>query len=161
MAGPVLYSTNTWFAYDIATRYRNGVHFVWCSEYYDPSVAPAGSYTAAVAPSSNPRQIYDTLHGDVVREDMHSALIGGYKKTFRRLTKAWLADGSITQAQFDEINTTIKLPSWKIWRPVLYVISYELVKDRIVSVPHKSRAGYGPEMQIPDLRSNEFDVIER
>ena len=163
MAGPVLYSTNPWIAHDIAVRYRAGVHFVWCSEYYDPTTAPSGSAEAAIAPSSSPKGIYDTLHGDCHREDVHSALIKSYKGTLCRLAKGWLSDGSITKNQHDEIIAAVKSKSWRIWRPVLYVIPKAPIEvaSRLVKVNHKKRAAYGPEMQIHDLNLHEFDLIER
>lgn len=162
MAGPVLYSTNPWVAHEIGRRYRNSTFFVWCSEYFDPTFAPPGSAQAAVAPSSSPRGIYDTLFDDVAREDTHSALIKGYRKTFKRLAAEWVADGSITPAQQSEIVATVTSKSWKIWRPVLYVIGrgQVLPADRIKHVPHRARAAYGPEMQIHDLKPSEFDLIE-
>ena len=35
MPGPVLYSTNPWFATEIASKYRGGNYFAWVSEYFD------------------------------------------------------------------------------------------------------------------------------
>ncbi|KVT23033.1 hypothetical protein WK48_23305 [Burkholderia ubonensis] len=142
-------------------KYRTGKHFVWCSEHYDPTTAPAGSAAAAIAPSSSPKGIYDILHGDCAREDTHSTLIKGYRKTFQRLAKAWLADGSLSKDQYDEVVATVKSQSWRIWRPVLFVIPRAPVDARIVMVPHRNRAAYGPELQIVDLMPHEFDLIER
>jgi hypothetical protein len=144
-------------------NYRGGTHFVWCSEYYDPKLAPPGSAAAAIAPSSSPKSIYDKLHEDWAGEDVHSALIRGYRKTFKQLAKVWFADGSITELQRDEIVAKVTSQSWKIWRPVLFVIPKEpiVAQNRLIVVPHKSRAGYGPELQIIDLQPHEFDVIER
>jgi hypothetical protein len=161
VAGPVLHSTNSWISHEIAMKYRNGQHFVWCSEYYDPTTAPAGSAAAAIAPSSSPKGIYDALHGDCYREDTHSSLIKGYRKTFKRLAAQWLAEGSIDKPQHDEIAAIVKSQSWKIWRPVLFVIPRALVAGRVVHVPHARRAAYGPELQITDLMPQEFDLIER
>lgn len=161
MAGPVLYSTNPWISQEIATKYRGGTHFVWCSEYFDPSLAPPGSAGAAVAPSSSPKEIYDTLWNDVSKEDGHSALIKGYKRTFKRLAAEWVADGSITEDVRKEIVATVQSNSWKIWRPVLYVIAIgSIAPARIKQVKRKDRAAYGPELQIVDLQRHEFDSIE-
>ena len=99
MAGPIIYSTNPRVAHDIATRYRNDVHFVWCSEYYDPTTATPGTAGAAIAPSSSPKVIFDTLTRECDQEERHSAIIKGYRKTFRRLAAEWLADGSITHSR--------------------------------------------------------------
>lgn len=163
MAGPILYSTNPWYAYEIGRKFRSGTFYVWCSEYFDPTKAPAGTASAAIAPSSSPKGIYDTLLGDCEREDIHSSLIEAYKKKFRRLGKEWLADGSLTRGQFDEIISVVNSKSWKIWRPILYVIPEEPIKSsgRLITVPHKSRAAVGPELQIADLKPHEFDAIER
>ncbi len=160
MAGPVLYSTNCWIAHTIAQKYRNDTHYVWCSEHYDPASTSAGSVAAAIAPSSSPKTIYDTLKGDCHREDEHSSLIKGYKKTFRRLATAWRSDGSIEKDQYDEIIATIGARTWRGWRPLLFVIPVEPVKTRIIQVPRQKRAGFGTELQILDLKSHEFDVIE-
>lgn len=161
MAGPILYSTNPWIAHEIATKYRNGVHFCWVSEYFDATTAPPGSAGAAIAPSSNPKSIYDNLWSDVNSEDTHSSLIKGYRKTFKRLALHWLSEQKITDSQQKEIFATVDSKSWKIWRPTLYAIAKSHIDpSRIISVAHKHRAAYGPEMQVPDLKMSEFDLIE-
>ena len=135
---------------------------MWCSNFFDPKTANAGSAAAIIAPSSSPKGIYDALYDDHFREDTHSALIKGYKKTFCRLAREWLSENAISKEQHDEIIATVRSQSWKIWRPVLYVIPREsLDRDgRINSVKRRDRAGYGPELQIQDLRREEFDIIE-
>jgi hypothetical protein len=96
------------------------------------------------------------------KEDEHSDLIKGYRKTFSRLAKAWAADGSITDDQRDEIIATVKSRSWRIWRPVLYVIPRVNIEGtgRLRSVKRPDRASYGPELQVVDLERHEFDIIE-
>lgn len=160
--GPILYSTNPWIAHEFSMKYRAGIHFVWCSEYFDPSTASSVSSAALIAPSSSPVNIFRTLKSDCEREDSHSSLIKNYRKTFTRLAKSWLADGSITAAQCDEMIATVKSKSWRIWRPVLYIIPSEniIANNRLQRVNHKSRASYGEEMQIIDLAKHEFDIIE-
>ena len=68
----------------------------------------------------------------------------------------------ISEDQRKEIVATVTSKSWRIWRPVLYVIGRSSVIpiDRIKSVPHHRRAAYGPELQILDLKLPEFDLIE-
>ena len=125
-------------------------------------MAPHGSAEYAAAPSSSPKGIFETLKDDCEREDDHSQLIYGYKRTFSRLAKAWLADSTISHEQYDEIVATIKSNSWKIWRPVLYLIPKENIKasGRLKTVPRKKRASIGPELKIEDLTVHEFDIIE-
>jgi hypothetical protein len=162
MAGPVLYSTNPWIAHDIAVKYLEGKHFCWCSEYFDPTAAPAASAAALIAPSSSPKTIFYNLLGDCEREDKHSTLIKGYRKTFRRLANNWFADDVISASQRDEIIATMAPGSYRIWRPVIYVIPREPIEGagRLVAVPAALRASYGGEYQVKDLSEAEFDLIE-
>lgn len=162
MPGPVLYSANPWFATDIAERYRNGIYFAWVCECFDSTTAPAGSAAALIAPSSNPRRIYRLLAEECDAEEGHSPAIRGYKKTFTRLAREWLADKSLTKDKYDEILASVRAPSWKIWKPVLYVIPRAPIEvaGRLFSVPRSARAAHGPELQICDLHREEFDIIE-
>jgi hypothetical protein len=139
-----------------------GLHFAWCSEYYDPSAASASSAGAAIAPSSSPRALFEVLKQDCAKEDGHSALIKGYKKKFKRLASDWLSTGRIGRAQYDEIVAVANSTSWRIWRPVVYVIPRQPIESagRLISVPRGLRAAYGPELQITDLSPVEFDLIE-
>jgi hypothetical protein len=158
---PILYSANPWFATDIATKYRNGNFFAWVCEYFDADHAPAGSAGSRIAPSSNPRRIYANLLQECNAEEGNSAIIKGHKKTFRRLAKHWLSAGEISQDQFDEIIASVNATSWKIWRPVLYVIPRASIEPkRIQSVARSDRGAYGPEFQIVDLREHEFDIVD-
>lgn len=161
MAGPIFYSANPWFATDVAVRYRAGRHFAWVCEYFDSSLAPAGSAGALIAPSSNPRKIYDDLLQDCTAQDEHSRIIKAHRKTFTRLGKQWLSSGELTQDQCDEIVASVRARSWKIWKPVLYVIPRCAIdRVRIKEVRRQDRAGYGPEFQILDLLRNEFDIVD-
>jgi len=162
MAGPVLYSANPWFASDIALRYRNGLHFAWVCECFDVAAAASGSPAAMIAPTSSPQRIYRNLYEEYKAEDEHSSGIKHYKKTFRRLAKAWFANREITRDAHDEIIASVNARTWRIWRPVLYVIPRAPIEaaGRLVSVPRINRAAYGPEQQILDLRPEEFDIIE-
>jgi hypothetical protein len=159
--GPILYSANPYFAHYLAVNYRHGVHFAWCSECYDPTTVAATSAAAAIAPSSSPRGIFERLKADCDGEDKHSSLIKGYRKKFRRLAKGWWADRSINADAYAEIDSIVKSASWKIWRPVLYVIPRAPIESagRLKTVPYPTRAGLGPELQIADLALHEFDLI--
>ncbi len=163
MSGPILYSTNPWITSDIVNKHRNGEYFVWCSEYFDSATAHGGSAARSIAPSSCPKEIYDTLQKAWVNEDKHNAQVKGYIRTFKRLAKIWLADGSINQDQANDIIGVVTSGSFKIWRPTLYVIPRQPVESagRLITVPPKKRAAHGPELQILDLKTHEFDMIER
>lgn len=162
MAGPILYSANPWFATEVAEKYRGGTYFAWVCECFDTTKAPNASAAARTAPSSNPRRIYQLLAEECAGEEGHSPAITRYKRTFRRLATEWLAKSEITKLQYDEIVASVKATSWKIWKPVLYVIPRQPIEtaERLLSVPRVDRAAYGPELQIVDLRPDEFDIIE-
>jgi hypothetical protein len=151
MAGPVLYSANPWFSTQVAEKYRGGNYFAWVCEFFDSERdAPSGSAGVLIAPSSNPRKIYEDLLNECNAEEEHT-----------RLAKQWRATGEITPDQYDEIIASVRAKSWKIWRPVLYVIPRTgLDAARIKEVHRRVRAAYGPEYQILDLKRHEFDIID-
>ena len=162
MPSPVFYSANPWFAIDVSDRYRGGIYFAWVCECFDTTTALAHSPASMIAPSSNPRRIYQNLAEECRNEEENSPVIRGHRKTFTRLAKEWYADGSITKDQSDEIIASARAHTWRIWRPVLYVIPIApiIADGRLLSVRRSSRAGHGPEQQIVDLRRDEFDIIE-
>lgn len=162
MTSQILYSTNPWFAVEVSARYRGNVFFAWVSEYFNARAAPSDSAAALIAPSSSPCRIYRDLLEDWKHQDDHSALIKGYTRKFSRLAKDWLAEGSITKDHYDEIIASVRGRTWSIWRPVLYVVPREPIEraGRLFPVPRQARAAYGPELQVRDLRRDEFDIIE-
>jgi hypothetical protein len=161
MPGACLYSANPWFATEIATRYRGGRFFAWVCEYFDTAHAPSGSAGALIAPNSNPRKIYEDLLNEYRAEEEHSRVIRDHKKTFARLAKKWLTASEITQDQYDEIVASVRARSWRIWKPVLYVIPQAGIgPSRIIEVKRSDRGGYGPEYQILDLQRHEFDIVD-
>jgi len=162
MAGPVIYSANPWFTVDVGAKYRGGKYFAWVCEYFDSERdAPAGSAGAMIAPSSNPRKIYEDLLEEYRGQEEHTRIIKDHRKKFKRLAKSWLADGEIGQDQHDEIVASVQANSWRIWKPVLYVIPRNGIDPkRIIEVRRADRAGYGPEYQIVDLDRSEFDIID-
>jgi len=159
----LLYSTNPWITLEIGRKYRNNKYYVWCSETYNPRRAQPGSSAAMIAPSSSPKGIFDNLACDCENEDVHSSLIKGYRRTYKRLANSWLSDGSIDSNQRNEIIATIQSQSWNIWKPVLFLIPRTSIIDpsRIHAVAAGKRAAYGPEFQVHDLDISEFEIIER
>jgi hypothetical protein len=158
-----LYSTNPWYSHEVAEKYLGEKHFVWCADCYDPTTLSSVSATAMIAPSSSPKGIFDKLYADTKQEEKHSDLIYRYKRTFRKLAATWLASGVVTLDQKNEIVATVNSVSWKIWRPLLYIIYRPPIDatSRLINVPIGSRAGYGGEWKIVDLQVSEFEIIER
>lgn len=162
LAGAAFYSVNPWFSTELALKYRGGIHFAWVSDYFDTDrEAPSGSSGRLIAPSSNPRKIYEDLLHEYRAQEEHSRVIRDHRKTFRRLAKQWLADGVLDKAQHDEIVASVNASSWRIWKPVLYVIPKRNIDAaRVKEVQRRDRAGYGPERQIADLTPDEFDILD-
>jgi hypothetical protein len=115
------------------------------------------------APSSSPKGLFDKLYTDTKGEEKHSDAIDRYKKTYRKLAVSWFANGTITKDQRDEIVATVNSISWRIWRPLLYIVYRPpiVAASRLHVVPIGDRAGYGGEWKIVDLLESEFEIIER
>lgn len=160
MSSPVLYSTNVFLKLLIQQMYRGDIHYVWCSESFDSKTL--GSYTHGnrVPPSSNPADIYRQLKDDVNRQDQHSAKIQEQKSSFKDLAVDWAKKGEITAADRDDIMYMVDHAAFNDWRPLIYVIPRKRVESRLQLVPMHRRAGFGVEYIIPDLRREEFDLIE-
>jgi hypothetical protein len=162
MPGPLLYSCNPFFAYDVCLKYRNQIFYAWCSEYLNADFEAGISSARFIPENSRPLWIYDYVRRAVHAEDQGNDKIKNYRKTFRSLARDWHAKGEITKAQHDEIFASVKIGSWRIWRPVIYVIPrarIEATAGRLNLAPRAARGGYGEEFIISDLRRDEFDVV--
>ncbi|MSP01876.1 MAG: hypothetical protein EXR07_12625 [Acetobacteraceae bacterium] len=162
MAGPILYSANPFMAYEICCRYLNGKHHVWRSEVFDPTTQASISSGSMIGPTSSPAAIVKALAADTKFQDRHSHHIQRYKKIFRRLAATWMGAGLINARQAQEIRELVGQNSYLIWRPMLYIIPREPLQSagRLIAVPVKDRATHGPEYQIRDLDTVEFDALE-
>jgi hypothetical protein len=157
---PILYSTNPYIKLMIQERYESDLHYVWCSEAFDSSKKAAYGLAAVQAPSSDPFTIYKQLQSDVKRSDKHSAKIAAQKLSFAKLAAEWSTSGKITSEEAEEIAYMTDSADFSWWRPLLYVIASDRVKDRIQTVPIAKRASLGMEYIIPDLKRDEFDIVE-
>lgn len=157
---PVLYSTNVFLKLLIQEKFRNNYHYVWCSEYFDIRKHPAYVHATQVPPSSSPIDLYNRLKEDVKGSDTGSLKIAQQKVSFRSLATDWESRGEISRENREEIFYMTEHYGFDYWRPLIYVIPTNLVEDRLETVPPEKRAGAGTEYIIPDLRRNEFDIIE-
>ncbi len=111
--------------------------------------------------SSNPADIYRDLKTDIKDRDSHSAKINEQKVRLESLALDWHASGEIAEQQRDEILYMVEKASFEDWHPLLYIIPYEEVKGRLITVPPQKRANpMEPEYIIEDLERSEFDIIE-
>ncbi len=154
----VLYSTISWLAYIIGERYYGGIHYVWCTPHFDHSSIPSINYT--VPPSSSPLEIYLNLAEDVKRGDRHSAKIAANKAGLLRGMILKRSAGDITAEHESEIASIIDTADPMYFRPLIFVIPYHLVNDKLKKVPVSQRAHpLSVEFIIGNLPRDCFDVI--
>ena len=160
MSGPMLYSTNPYYAIEVASNYRSGKFYAWCSEVFSAGQQAGSAPSRLIAPSSDPKTIYEQLHTAVEREASHAARIIGYKKTFKRLARSWQSKGEISLSQRAEIIAVCSRTSYQIWRPYLFMIPRANVTKKLTTVSAKKRAGHGNEFIVDELLAAEFDILE-
>jgi hypothetical protein len=161
MSKHFLYSTNVFLKLLIYEKYRNDLHYVWCSEDFDSKkLAPYTTSGSLTPPSANPADIYRELERDVKGGDGHSAKITSQRASLMVLAVDWEQKGIITQAQKSEIVHMLNNASFDLWKPLLYIIPRSLVEPRLQLVPIEKRAGFGAEYILSDLHRSEFDVVE-
>jgi hypothetical protein len=156
-----LYSTNVWLKYQIQYRYRNDTHYVWCGETYDSRAL--GRYTpgASTPPTSNPAEIYDDLKQACSRSDLHNGKIKEQRAGLKARAVEWERNGEIITSDKDDIIYLVDNATFKEWRPLIYIIPVAVVQSRLQVVPIAKRASPSEmEFIIPDLKTNEFHIIE-
>jgi hypothetical protein len=154
----LLYSAGTWLAYTIAERFYGGVHYVWCSPFYDGVNAPR---YVNVPPTSSPAEIYRNMEEETRRGDLHSDAIRRNIAGILDGAAAKRGAGAITDAQYHEIRVVLKKAKIPDFRPVLYVIPFDRLEGRVPEVPVSQRAHpLSLEYRVEDLRSGCFDVLE-
>lgn len=160
MSSLLLYSTNVYLKLLIQERYRNDVHYVWCSDCFDSTKLSGYTLGSLGAPSSNPADIYRDLKRDLDRSDLHSAKIRDQKTSLKSLAVQWQRAGEITKLQEQEIVYMVDSASATLWRPLIYVIPRPLVEARLQLVDITLRASMADEFIIPSLARSEFDLLE-
>jgi hypothetical protein len=157
-----LYSTNSLAMLQVCREYRNDVHRVWCSEYFDPDLEHRHSLSAAIPKSSSPKAIYDRGKQATVGEpDRHDPIIQRWRTRLAELAVEWHENGDITEADKAEVVYLAEHAEAMRFRPVLYVIRRDLITpERLIRVQPQEKAGLGGEYQIHDLRGSEFEVLE-
>lgn len=155
----ILYSANSRLAYLIGEIYYGKRHYVWCTPYFDPSSVAAINYT--VPPSSSPVGIYRSLCEDVKLGDRHSAKIAANKTGILRGVELRKNAGEITPKQASEIASIVDASEPNDFKPLIFVIPYDLVKDRLKDVPVDQRAHpLSVEYIIEQLPRECVDVID-
>ncbi|HEX6371434.1 MAG TPA: hypothetical protein VF006_21125 [Longimicrobium sp.] len=154
----LLYSTSTWLAYAIAERFYAGVHYAWCSPVYDGKKA-ASHFN--IPPTSSPAELYRALGEEVRRGERHSELMKRNRSGILAGLKAKAAAGVISEARQEEIETIVEDSHPREFRPVLFVMPFETVRDRVVEASVRDRAHpMSIEYLVEQLPRDCFDVLE-
>ncbi|MBQ3166501.1 MAG: hypothetical protein IJC01_04100 [Clostridia bacterium] len=160
----LLYSINSRLAYNINKRYYKK-HYVWCATKFNTNDNPVADRNNP--DSSNPFEILKTFNEEIkkVLKDLHhtphflierlNGVLYGLEINRDCLGEELCKDLSENIKQQRDNNTI-----WQQLKPVIYVIPYSLVKDRITPVPPSKTAGIlSEEYILTDLKDEEFDVI--
>lgn len=162
----VLYSVQSYLAYYINTNYYNKIHYAWCASSFDCETKSALS--PKTAHTSNPKNIYENLMKDISTPDNHYKRPEIHRNTVGLLKGAsiMLQKNVITESQYDSIRTIIKkcqkgAAVSEYFRPLVYVIPFELNKPLIKSVEIGKRAlPLSDEFIIEELPKGNFDIID-
>lgn len=155
----ILYSANTWLAFNVAERYFKQEHYVWCTPYFEPTDRSGYIYT--VAPTSSPKDIYLNLYKEVMGGDRHSTKIDDNKVGILKGAAFKKTAGVITEDQEAEIAAVVAAAERREFKPLLYIIPYEKVISLKKDVPVADRAHpLSNEYIIENLPRDHFDVIE-
>lgn len=157
-----LYSTNPWVKWYICNRWRNDLHYIYCSPYFDPQAYSRDHEGSLIPPTSSPCAIYRDLAAAVRGPiDRHNPKIVSQRAGLLKLIEDWRGDGSLPEDNANEIVALLGADDYSIWRPVLYIIPRSSISpNRIELVPMPDRAGLGPEYIIRDLAGSEFERIQ-
>jgi len=155
----VLYSVNTWLAYNINVKYYGGLHYVWCSPIFSARNHPA--VVATPPPTSCPSDVYHNLAEEVRRRDRHSAKILDNRAGLVKGAQSKHAAGVITVDELREIEQIASVAEIADFRPLLYVIPFVVVSHLLQEIPVSDRAhSMSPEYIIEKLPTDLFDAIE-
>lgn len=154
----ILYSTNTWLAFQIADRYYKGKHYVWCSPYFNGHSDKGAA--GFVAPTSNPWEIYRSLHKEWKAGDRHSAKIEFNRGGIIRGAKFKRSTGVISESQEADIVSIVEDAEVRDFEPLVYVMPYGRVAKFSKEVPVKDRAHpLSQEYVIESLPRSLFDIL--
>jgi hypothetical protein len=160
MADPlILYSVNSWLAYVINERYYGGEHYVWCAPVFDADALSRIEQT--LPPTSNPRHVYRRYREESEKMDRHGPTIAENKAGILRGANAKQLAGIISEKQEKEITLIVNASDRAEFRPLLYLIPFAVVADRVTEVPVERRAApLAREFLINRLPRHLFDAIE-
>jgi hypothetical protein len=131
---------------------------VWCTPYFDSKSLPEHDYT--IPPTSSPSEIYHSLYQEVIRGDRHSTKIEDNKKGILEGVSAKREVAVIDEQQKAEIIQVVEKAEILDFKPLLYIIPFNLVTELVEEVPVEERAHpLSVEYLIKELPRHLFDII--
>jgi hypothetical protein len=155
----ILYSTNTWLAFNIGERYYRGRHHIWCTPFFNGGSDKGEA--GFVPPTSCPCEIYRSLYGEWRAGDRHSAKVEQNRSGILRGATANRNAGVISDDQETEIASIVRDAEIRDFEPLIYVMPYGRVSGLVKEVPVKDRAHpLSQEYVIASLPRRLFDIIK-
>jgi hypothetical protein len=154
----VLYSTNTWLAFQIAEQYYGREHYVWCTPFFNGRSDKGDA--GFVPPSSCPGEIYRSLYHEWRAGDRHSAKVEQNRNGILRGAQVKRSGGIISENQERDIASAVELADIRDFEPLIYVIPYGKVARLAKEVPVRDRAHpLAREYIVESLPRKWFDLI--
>jgi hypothetical protein len=116
----ILYSTNTWLAFNIAERHYRGRHYIWCTPFFN-GCSDKGE-AGFVPPTSCPWEIYRSLYGEWRAGDRHSMKIAQNQDGILRGVQANRSSGVISERREREIASIVERADIRDFEPLVYVV---------------------------------------
>jgi hypothetical protein len=155
----LLYSTNTWLALYLSSRFYGGVHWVYCTPVF--ALVAAAPHAPPQPPSSSPKNIYWELEKDVRAGDRHSSKIAQNRAGLKKGALSKHSAGLITDSDAADITWIVDHADIAQFRPLLYVIPRAGVAGRLKRVsPQSAASPFSDEYILEDLAIGEFEALE-
>lgn len=161
----ILYSVQTYLAYYINEEFYSNLHYVWCASCFDSRAL--AQFEPRLPITSNPRDLYNEMIRDISTRDNHLCRQAIERNVIGLTTgaNARYKESMITKGQKDEILSLIKLiienRNFEYFRPVIYVIPYLPIREKVFIVDYQHRAlPLSPEYKIEKLHTKDFDLID-
>lgn len=154
MASLYLYSTYTWLAYEIGSKYFRNIFYAYTAEEFDPHLTNPNS--------SNPRVIYEEYLEIMEQQDTKHRTYKHVLETLRGVARNKSKTGEISVSQYKDIQKILlKVRSeMRLFAPVVYVIRRDKVEARATATPIGTAGSVlSVEHLITDLRRDEFEVF--
>ncbi len=155
----LVYSTNSWIAYEISREFYRDEHYVWCAPGWDEETLSRKGH--GNPGSATPFDIYYQFLGDIQRRERHGQIIRNNRIGIRSGARAKLRAGIIGREKYEEILYRVNHAESLDFRPLLYLIPYtEEIDGRLIVVQSRDRAGFSSaEYKIASLPGKCFDVM--